>query len=141
MAAVFAVIVLTLVIDNCDCDQARWLGRAALVGLVGVAFVVELLWGRWPRWMFALVVAAPVGWLIFSDNGSISALLLLFMVGWTVYTGAFRDGLLAAVLSIVAVLGYVHFDTPDRWLPWIGGIAATWLMMRQIGRASCRERV
>jgi signal transduction histidine kinase len=30
----------------------------------------------------------------------------------------------------VAVLGYVRFDTPDRWLPWIAGMIATWLMMR-----------
>ena len=57
---------------------------------------------------FALLVAAPVGWLIFSDNGSISALLLLFMIGWTVYTGKSRDGLLAAGFSLVAEIGRAH---------------------------------
>jgi signal transduction histidine kinase len=129
-AAVTVVILLTLVIDNCGCDQPRWLSRAALVSVVGLSFAIELLWRRWPRWLFTLVVAAPVGWLIFTDNGSVSALLLLLMIGWTVYTGTSRDGIIAATVSIIAVLGYVHFDTPDRWLPWIGGIAATWLMMR-----------
>jgi signal transduction histidine kinase len=102
------------------------------VPVYAISFAVELLWGRLPRWAFALSVAAPVGWLIFTDNGSVAALLLLCMVGWTVYTGGVHDGLLAAVLAVVAVLGYVHFDTPDRWLPWIAGIAATWLMMRLV---------
>jgi signal transduction histidine kinase len=128
--AVAIVLVLTLVIDNCGCDQSRLLNRVALLGVVALAFVVELVWGRWPRWLFSMLVAAPVGWLIFTDNGSISPLLLLFMIGWTVYTGSSRDGAVAAALSVLAVLGYVHFDTPDRWLPWIAGIAATWLMMR-----------
>jgi signal transduction histidine kinase len=54
------------------------------------------------------------------------------MAAWTVYTGGFYDGLLAAALSVIAILGYVRFDTPDRWLPWIAGIAATWLMMRLV---------
>ncbi len=131
-SAVVAVIALTLALNNCWCDQQRWLTRPTLVSLVGISFAVELLWGRWPRWAFALSVAAPVGWLIFTDNGSLGALFLLCMVGWTVYTGRLYDGLLAGALGIVAVLGYVHFDTPDRWLPWIAGIAATWLMMRLV---------
>jgi len=131
-AGVVAVIALTLALNNCWCDQQRWLTRLALVSLVGISFAIELLWGRWPRWAFALSVAAPVGWLIFTDNGSVAGLLLLFMVGWIVYTGMFRDGLLAAGLAVVAVLGYVHYDAPDRWLPWIGGIVATWLMLRLV---------
>src|SRR5262249_35797818 len=60
----------------------------------------------------------------------LAGIVLLFMVGWTVFTGSLRDGLLAGALSVIAVLGYVHFDTPDRWLPWIAGIAATLVMMR-----------
>jgi signal transduction histidine kinase len=129
-AGVLALIALTLVLDNCWCDQPRWLGRVALLAVVGIGFGVELAWGRWPRWAFALSVAAPIAWLTFTDNGSVAALLLLLMVGWTVYSGAGRDGAAAAALAIVAILGYVHFDTPDRWLPWIAGITATWLMMR-----------
>jgi signal transduction histidine kinase len=129
---IVAVIALTVVLNNCWCDQQRWLTRVALVALVGISFDIELLWGRLPRWAFAGSVAAPVGWLIFTDNGSVAGLLLLFMVGWIVYTGTYHDGLLAAALAVVAVLGYVHFDTPDRWLPWIGGITATWLMMRLV---------
>ena len=128
--AVLVVIALTLGLDTCWCDHQRSVQRAALLGVVGLAFAVELVWGRWPRWLFALSVAAPVAWLIFSDNGSVSALLLLFMVGWCVFTGSLRVSVWSAILSIVAVLGYVHFDTPDRWLPWIAGISATWLMMR-----------
>jgi signal transduction histidine kinase len=131
-AGAVAVMALTLALNNCWCDQQRWLTRIALVSLVGVGFAVELLWGRLPRWAFALSVAAPVGWLIFTDNGSVAGLLLLFMVGWIAYTGTFNDGLLAAGFAVVAVLGYVHFDTPDRWLPWIAGIAATWLMIRMV---------
>ncbi len=131
-AAVVAVIALTLALNNCWCDQQRWVTRVALLSLVGISFVVELLWRRLPRWAFALSVAAPVGWLIVTNNGSVAGLLLLFMVGWIVYTGTLHDGLLAAGLAVVAVLGYVHFDSPDRWLPWIGGIAATWLMMRLV---------
>src|SRR5262245_4589498 len=129
---VAAVVPLTLALNNCWCDQQRWIIRLALVGLVGISFTVELVWGRLPRWVFALSVAAPVGWLIFTNNGSVAGLLLLIMVGWSAYTGTFHDGLLAAALAVVAVLGYVHFDTPDRWLPWIGGIVATWLMMRLV---------
>jgi len=131
-AAVVAVIALTLALNNCWCDQQRWVTRVALLSLVGISFVVELLWRRLPRWAFALSVAAPVGWLIVTNNGSVAGLLLLFMVGWIVYTGTLHDGLLAAGLAVVAVLGYVHFDSPDRWLPWIGGIAATRLMMRLV---------
>jgi len=131
-AAVVAVIALTLALNNCWCDQQRWVTRVALLSLVGISFAVELLWRRLPRWAFALSVAAPVGWLIVTNNGSVAGLLLLFMVGWIVYTGTLHDGLLAAGLAVVAVLGYVHFDSPDRWLPWIGGIAATWLMMRLV---------
>jgi signal transduction histidine kinase len=52
------------------------------------------------------------------------------MVGWIAFTGRGHDGKLAAALAVVAVLGYVHYDPPDRWLPWIAGIAATWLMSR-----------
>src|ERR1051326_225251 len=129
-AAILVVVVLALALNNCDCDQQRWFSRLVLVSLVAVSFGVELVWGGWPRWAFALSVAAPVGWLIFTDNGSIAALFLLVMVGWTVYTGSLSAGLLAAGLAIVAVLGYVHFDAPDRWLPWIAGITAAWLMMR-----------
>jgi len=129
---VVAVVPLTLALNNCWCDQQRWITRLALVGLVGISFTVELVWGRLPRWAFALSIAGPVGWLIFTDNGSVAGLLLLIMVGWSAYTGTFHDGLLAAALAVVAVLGYVHFDAPDRWLPWIGGIVATWLMMRLV---------
>jgi signal transduction histidine kinase len=129
-AAVVAVIPLTLVLNNCGCDQQSWLTRVALIGLVGFVFAVELIWGRWPRWLFVVSVAGPLGWLIFTDNGSVSGLLLLAMVGWTAYTGSVRDSLLASGLGIIAILGYVHFDTPDRWLPWIAGIAATSLGMR-----------
>ena len=132
-AMVLAVAVasaLTLALDNCWCDQQRWLARLVLVGVACVGFAIELAWGHWPRWAFAFSVAVPVAWLIVTDNGSVAALLLLMMVGWTVYTGRVRDSLVAGGLAIVAVLGYVHFDTPDRWLPWIGGIAATGVMMR-----------
>jgi signal transduction histidine kinase len=131
-AAVVVVIPLTLALNNCGCDQQSWLTRLALIGAVGFVFAVELIWGRWPRLLFALGVAAPVGWLIFNDNGSVSGLLLLVMVGWTAYTGGLRDSLLASGLGIIAILGYVHFDTPDRWSPWIAGIATTGLMMRLI---------
>jgi signal transduction histidine kinase len=131
-ATVVAVIGLTLALNNCWCDQQRGITRVALVSLAGISFAAELLWGRLPRWAFALSVAAPVGWLIVTDNGSVGGLLLLCMVAWTVYTGGFYDGLLAAALSVIAILGYVRFDTPDRWLPWIAGIAATWLMMRLV---------
>jgi signal transduction histidine kinase len=129
-ATVLLVVALTLTLSNCWCDQQRWRVRVALVCVVGLAFAIELAWGRWPRWLFALSVALPVGWLIVTDNGSVAALLLLVMVGWTVVTGSLRDSTLACGLAIVAVLGYVRFDTPDRWLPWVAGIMATWLMMR-----------
>jgi signal transduction histidine kinase len=129
-SVVVAVIALTIVLNNCWCDEQRSLTRLALVSVVGISFVVELLWGRWPRWAFALSVAVPVGWLIVTDNGSVAALLVLCMVGWTVYTGSLRDGLLAAGLGIVAILGYARFDSPDRWLAWIACITATALMMR-----------
>jgi signal transduction histidine kinase len=131
-ATVVAVIGLTLALNNCWCDQQRGITRVALVSLVGISFAAEFLWGRLPRWAFAFSVAAPVGWLIVTDNGSVAGLLLLCMVAWTVYTGGFYDGLLAAALSVIAILGYARFDTPDRWLPWIAGIAATWLMMRLV---------
>jgi signal transduction histidine kinase len=129
-AAVVAAMALTLALSNCWCDPQRWATRAVLVSVAGVGFGVELAWGRWPRWAFALGVALPIGWLILSDNGSVAPLLLLLMVGWTVYSGTLRDGLIAGVLAVVAALGYVRFDTPDRWLPWLAGITATWLMMR-----------
>jgi signal transduction histidine kinase len=129
-AAVVAAMALTLTLSACWCDPQRWLSRLALVTIAGAGFAIELAWGRWPRWAFALSVAVPVGWLIVSDNGSVGPLLLLLMVGWTVYTGTLRDGLVACGLAILAVLGYVHFDTPDRWLPWLAGMVATWLMMR-----------
>jgi signal transduction histidine kinase len=129
-AAAIVAMALALALGNCFCDPQRWLTRLALVSLAGLGFAVELAWGRWPRWAFALSVTLPVGWLIFSDNGSVAPLLLLLMVGWTVYSGTLREGLVAAGLALAAVLGYIHFDTPDRWLPWLAGIAATWLMMR-----------
>jgi signal transduction histidine kinase len=129
-AGVVAVLALTLALNNCWCDPQRWPIRVALVSLVGMSFAVELAWGRLPRWAFALSVAAPVGWLIFTDNGSLAALFLLLMVGWIAFTGRGPDGQLAAALAVVAVLGYVRYDSPDRWLPWLAGIAATWLMIR-----------
>jgi signal transduction histidine kinase len=129
-AAVVVVIGLTLALNNCWCDEQRWLGRLAALVVVGVSFAIELLWGGWPRWAFALGVAVPVGWLIFTDNGSVAPILLLLMLGWAVYTGSLRDTLVPGALALAAVLGYVRFDTPDRWLPWIAGLAATWLMMR-----------
>ncbi len=129
-AAAVVVIALSLGLSTCGCDQPRWIERAVLLSAAGAAFAVELLWGGWPRWAFALSVAVPLGWLIFDDNGALAGMLLLLMVGWTVFTGSLRDGLLAGGLSVFAVLGYVHFDTPERWLPWIAGIAATLVMMR-----------
>jgi signal transduction histidine kinase len=129
-AGVVAVVALTLALNNCWCDQQRWLTRVALVSLVGLSFAVELAWGPLPRWAFALSVAAPVGWLIFTGNASVACLFLLLMVGWIAFTGRGNDGKLAAALAVVAVLGYVHYDPPDRWLPWIAGIGATWLMSR-----------
>jgi signal transduction histidine kinase len=130
VAAVVAAITLTLALDACWCAQQRWLERLGLVAIVAISFAVELGWGRWPRPAFALGVTAPIAWLIFGDNGSVGAVLLILMVGWTVYSGTSRESQFAVVLSILAVLGYVHFDSPDRWLPWIAGIVATWLMMR-----------
>src|SRR5262252_214583 len=104
-AAAVVVVAVSLGLSNCGCDQPRWLERAALMGVALVAFAIELLWGGWPRWAFALCVAVPLGWLIVTDNGALAGILLLLMVGWTVFTGSLRDGLFAAVLSVVAVLG------------------------------------
>jgi signal transduction histidine kinase len=75
-------------------------------------------------------VAGPIGWLIVTNNGGVGGLFLLLMVGWVVYTGSLRSGMLAVVLSSLSVLGYVHFDSPDRWLPWIVGMGATGVMIR-----------
>ena len=55
---------------------------------------------------------------------------MLLVVGWVMYMGTLRDGLLATGLSVLAFLGYAHFDAPDRWLPWIMGVGATALMIR-----------
>ena len=75
-------------------------------------------------------MALPIGWLIVTNNGGVGGLLLLLMVAWVVYTGSLRAGMLAVVLSSLSVLGYVHFDSPDRWLPWVVGMGATGVMIR-----------
>jgi signal transduction histidine kinase len=129
-ALIVALIVMAL--NNCWCDAERVIVRGVLVALVCVAWAVELMWGRWPRLIFALLVAIPIANLIVTDNASVAPLFLLLMVGWVVYTGSLRDGVVATVASCVAILGYLRFDTPDRWLPWILGISATGLMMRMV---------
>ncbi len=131
-AAVLGVAALSLALDNCDCDPSRFYSRAALIVLVCGSWALELWRAPLPRIAFAVTIAAPVGWLIFTDNGSDSGVFLLLMVGWVMYTGAFRDGIAATVLSIVAILGYVSYDKPDRWVPWILGISATALMIRMV---------
>jgi signal transduction histidine kinase len=127
---VLLVSLLTLVLNNCWCDPERLATRLALVAFVVGAWLVELFVRRLPRDVLSVCVALPVGWLIFTDNGSVAALYLLLLVGWVMFTGTLREGLLAAGLSILAVLGYVHFDSPDRWLPWIIGICALTLTVR-----------
>src|SRR5262249_33253540 len=130
--AVVVVALLTMMLQSCWCDGDRLLGRASLVALVVAVWIVELVRPMLPRLAFAALIAAPIGWLIFSDNGSVSGLFLLLMVGWGMYTGALRDGLIASGLAVLAILGYVRYDAPDRWLPWILGISATVLMMRMV---------
>lgn len=126
-----AVSALTLLLNNCWCAPGgQWPVRVALVGVTLAGFGAELVFGRFPRWLFVLSTGVPVGWLIVTDNASVAPLFLLVMIGWTVYTGTVRDAIFAVAVSILAVLGYVRFDTPDRWLPWIAGISATGLMMR-----------
>jgi signal transduction histidine kinase len=93
-------------------------------------FGLELAFGKAPRWLFALSISLPVAWLIFTDNAAVAPLFLLLVVAWTVATGDQRDAVIAVVLATIAVLGYIRFDTPDRWLPWIAGIVTTGLMMR-----------
>jgi signal transduction histidine kinase len=128
--AVLAATLLTLTIGNCWCDVDHWLGRLVLVLVVDLVWAVELTGYRLPRPLFAAAVALPIGWLIVTDNAGVGGLFLLLMVGWVVYTGSLRAGMLAVVLSSLSVLGYVHFDSPDRWLPWIVGMAATGVMIR-----------
>ena len=127
---VLAATLLTLTIGICWCDGERWTGRLALVALVDVVWAVELFVRRLPRPLLAAAVALPIGWLIVTNNGGVGGLFLLLMVAWVVYTGSMREGMLAVVLSSLSVLGYVHFDSPDRWLPWIVGMAATGTMIR-----------
>src|SRR5207244_1640616 len=109
-----------------------WLTRLGLVGLVGLAWAVELAGPRLPRPAFAALVAAPVGALILAGNASVSPLFLLLMVAWTVYTGSDREGLLGLGLAVAAVLGYVGYDRPDRWLPWVFGAGGVWLLTRLV---------
>lgn len=125
-----AVAALTLLLNNCWCVPGQWQTRAALVSLVLVLFCAELAFGRFPRWLFVLSIGVPVGWLIVTDNGSVAPIFLLVMVGWTVFTGSVRDAVFAVTVATLAVLGYIRFDSPDRWLPWVAGIATTGLMMR-----------
>jgi signal transduction histidine kinase len=121
---------LTLALSNCWCSPVQWLTRLALVSLVVVSFGLELWLNRAPRWLFAASISLPVAWLIVTDNAAVAPLFLLLMVAWTVTTGSARDAVIAVALATVAALGYLRFDTPDRWLPWIAGVAATGLMMR-----------
>jgi signal transduction histidine kinase len=121
---------LTLALSNCWCSPVQWVTRLVLVSLIVVSFGLELWIGRAPRWLFAASIGLPVAWLIVTDNAAVAPLFLLLMVAWTVTTGSARDALIAVALATLAVLGYVRFDTPDRWLPWIAGVAATGLMMR-----------
>ncbi len=130
--AVLVVALLTLVLNNCWCDQDRLIGRLALVAVVCASWFVELLRAPLPRLGFAASTTLPIAWLIYADNASVAPLFLLLVVGWVVYTGQLWEGLLATALAIVSILGYVHFDSPDRWLPWILGISATGLMMRMV---------
>jgi signal transduction histidine kinase len=127
--AVALVVVPTILLNNCWCDSARLGWRAGLVALIGLAWALELTYSRLPKTLFGALVAVPVGWLIFTDNGSVVALFLLLAAGWVMYTGMPREGLITGGLGVLAVLGYAHFDSPDRWLPWIMGIGATTLMM------------
>ena len=128
--AIAVAAALVIVLNNCWCDQPRWLARLALIGFVGVSFGIQLIWSRVPLWVFALSVVAPVGWLIFTGNASVAPLLLLLMLGWTAYVGGLKNTLLAGGLAILAILGYVHYDAPERWLPWIAGAVATGMMTR-----------
>src|SRR5437899_560266 len=105
--AVLVVGLLTMTLNNCWCAPEQWLGRLALVCVIGASFALDLVWGRLLRSAFAISVGVPVGWLIFTDNASVAPLFLLLMVGWTVYTGSLRDGTLATLLAIVGILGYV----------------------------------
>jgi signal transduction histidine kinase len=127
--AVLVITLLTLTLNNCWCTD-RLLPRAGLVAFVVGVWLVELFLRPLPRTVLSMSVALPVGLLIFTDNGAVAGLYLLLLVGWVMYTGTLRDGLVATGLSILAILGYAHFDAPDRWLPWIIGISATALMMR-----------
>jgi signal transduction histidine kinase len=120
---------LTLALSNCWCAPEQWLTRLALVSLIVVSFGLELCFGRAPRWLFAASISLPVAWLIFTDNAAVAPLFLLLMVAWAVTTGTTRDGVIAVALATLAALGYMRYDTPDRWLPWIAGVAATGLMM------------
>jgi signal transduction histidine kinase len=131
-AYVLVLAVLTVSLNNCACDSTQWLTRIVLVSVVVVSFCVELVFRVRPRWLFTLLVGIPVGWLIFTGNASVAPLFLLALVGWIVFTGSLREAVFATAIAIVAVIGYVHYDTPDRWLPWIAGIAATGLFMRML---------
>jgi signal transduction histidine kinase len=127
---VLVVAALTLSLNMCWCAPGQWETRVGLVGFIVLSFGLDLAFGRLPRWLFATSIGVPVAWLIYTDNASVAPLFLLLMVAWTTATGDVRDCALAVAISVFAVLGYVRFDTPDRWLPWIAGIAATGLMMR-----------
>jgi len=130
MAGIVALVVVpTMLLNNCWCDSVGLGWRAGLVGLITLAWALELTYSRLPRVLFGASVALPAGWLIFTDNGSVVALFLLLAAGWVMYTGMPRKGLVTGGLGVLAVLGYAHFDSPDRWLPWIMGIGATTLMM------------
>ena len=93
-AAVLLVALLTLVLNNCWCDPERLAIRLALVAFVAAVWLVDLFVRALPRDVLSVCVALPVGWLIFTDNGSVAALFLLLLVGWVMYTGTLREGLL-----------------------------------------------
>ena len=119
--AVTAIVVGLLAwVDFCTCSADGWQGRMIAVGVVLVAWFVELAGLRWPRPVFSLAATLPIAYLVSTRQAAAAPLFLLMAVAWATYTGRRAESLLGGALALAVLLP--AWAEPDTWVPWSVGL-------------------
>ncbi|HEX2033102.1 MAG TPA: histidine kinase [Chloroflexota bacterium] len=133
--AVAVTWLLALVIDIppwwCPCFLGlTWAWRAALLGVIGLTWLLEFRGLRAPRPIFALAITLPVALLNAAKVGALSILFLPLMVAWVGDRGSRRDSMWALGVAFAGTFSYLPDRDVEGQLSIIAACVTTWLLIR-----------
>jgi signal transduction histidine kinase len=134
--AVVAELALTLVIDGrvSAAEHAPLAARLLVILVFGLAWSIELVWGRLPGPILVVLNTLPFAWLNVVREGTASTLFVVLAIGWASYTSTRRTSLVCLLVGLLGCLSYLVVVDPEGWLSTSVGLTITWFAVRSLLR-------